>query len=151
MDCLDKYFINSLFTSDYYVGYRALDVYLSRIILCIFGDMEITQYLQNSFRTVDEVVAHFNFHAQSKPLLTWMLKYLEQMGYLQSRHSAYKMTVATPDLITIKKTISNIIDLIPSVEIFVKLVDHVTLNIDKFLLGKRSGEDILFVDSSALE
>jgi hybrid polyketide synthase/nonribosomal peptide synthetase ACE1 len=150
MDCLDKSFVKAIFTSDYYVGYKALDVFVSRIILCILGDMKISHYLQKSFVTVDEVVDHFNFHSQSKTFMTWMLTYLEQMGYVQKRHSAYKMTVDIPYIET-KETASQIIDLIPSVEIFVKLVEHIKMNINNFLLGIKSGRDILFTDRAAAE
>jgi len=150
MDCLDKSFVNALFTRDYYDGYKALDVYVSKIILCLLGDIKISQYLKKSFLTVDEIVDHFNFHTQSKPFLTWMLKYLAQMGYIQSRHSAYKMTLAMPDIET-KETIIQIMGLIPSADIFIKLVDHIKMNIDSFLLGKKNGGDILFADKTAAE
>jgi len=150
MDCLDKSFMKSLFSRDYYLGYKALDVFVSKILLCILADLGITQYLQKSFLTVDELVTHFKFHAQSKPFMTWLLKYLEQFGYIQSSHSAYKMTVDAPEIRT-KETVSQIMNSIPSISIFVRLVDHIIVNIDKFFCGEKSGGDILFGDKAATE
>jgi len=89
MDHIDKTFIEAIFTPDYYKGYKALENYVVKIVFGILQDMSIIQHMQKNFVTADEIIERFNLHAQSRPLLKWMLYYLEYMGYVKNDNARF--------------------------------------------------------------
>jgi SAM-dependent methyltransferase len=147
MDNIDKTFIRTLFTANYYKAYKAVEKYISKVIFRVLHEMDIINFLQKNYRTIDEIAERFNLHAQSKPLLNWMLIYLEQMGYLQNGDSSYVMKVGKPDMNT-KEDIREIVDLIPTANIFIQLTTHIQMGLENFLIGRKSGKDILFANKT---
>ncbi len=147
MDNIDKTFIRSLFTANYYKGYKALEKYISKVIFRVLHEMDIINFLQKDYRTVDDIVERFNLHAQSRPLLNWMLIYLKQMGYLHNGDSSYVMKADRSDVDT-KENIKEIVDLMPTANIFIQLTTHVQMGIGNFLMGRKNGSDILFANKT---
>ena len=89
MDSIDRTFINTLFTSNYYKGYKAPELYMANIKFKILNKINLTYYLKQDFRTVEEMIDCFNLNRQSGHLLGWMLNFLQYMGYIQSKSSKY--------------------------------------------------------------
>jgi len=147
MDSIDKTFIKALFTANYYRAYKALEEYVLEVIFRVLHEMNITDYLQKDYRTVDEIVDRFNFHAQSKPLLNWMLTYLNQMGYLQNGDLCYLLKADPSDMHT-KNSVSEIAALMPTANIFIQLARHVERGIKDFLMGRKNGRDILISNNT---
>ncbi len=147
MDSIDKNFIEALFTADYYKGYKAMEEYIAKVVYGILYNMDITHYFHNDYRTVDEIVERFNLHAQSKPLLNWMLNYLERMGQVQNLDSKYKMNPITFNR-DMHEEIKRIIEHMPTADIFIKLSAHVENEIENFFVGSKNGGEILFTNEA---
>ncbi len=145
MDSIDKTFISSLFHSNYYNLYHAIDIYVAKVAINILRKMNALSFLSEDFRTVDQISGKFGFKKQSVPLLHWMLDYLEQMGHVQRKQSAYRIVQNTFDTDT-KKDIDKIMQLEPSSDSFIDMIDRIMGQIDDFFYGKKDGSDILFAD-----
>ncbi|HMK56850.1 MAG TPA: class I SAM-dependent methyltransferase [Dissulfurispiraceae bacterium] len=148
MDRIDHTFINAIFTPDYYKSYLAIENYVAKIVLRIINNAGIGNYLLEESRSIDEIIERYRVHPQSGPILDWSLRYLHQNGYLKKSEARYQMYASTR-LIDASEDIDRILTLMPSADIFIKLVSHIESNMPMFLSGQKSGADILFVDKAA--
>lgn len=142
MDSVDKTFIKALFTADYYKGYMALEEYVGAIVSSVLRDINILNYLQADYRSVDDVASHHKLHAQSKPFLEWALRYLEHRGYAQSKDSEFRVRPDVPDE-DLAHNVKQILEFSPSAGTFVTLVELIRREIENFVFGRKSGGDIL--------
>lgn len=143
MDKIDETFVRALFTQEYYKGYIAIESYMSKVLLRILKDTNVSGYLQEEFRSIDEIVEKFGFHPQSKPLLTWAIRYLEQSGVVQGQNSSYKMSAGVHDMDT-SDDVRQVVEFIPTADIFIRLVQRIEPDIENFLFGRKKCGDILF-------
>lgn len=143
MDKIDKTFIRALFTQEYYKGYRIVDSYMCKVVSGILDDLDISRYLREDYRTVDGTMKQFGFHGQSRALLFWALRYLEETGFAKSRDGAYVLSAGPRDTDT-TEDVRSILELVPSTGIFIQLVAEIRRDMGNFFHGRKNVGDILF-------
>lgn len=147
MDNLDKTFIKALFSADYYRGYQEVEAYILKTLLNILQTNNISDYLQQDFRTVDEVVDRFSLNSQSRPFLKWALDYTEYFGYSQCKNDAYQLNNSVPAG-SREENVQRILEFIPSADIFINIIKTIEAGINNFLKGQVTGGNMLFADES---
>jgi SAM-dependent methyltransferase len=147
MDSLDKTFVKALFSPDYYRGYQEIETFVLKTLLNIFQTANISDYLQQDFRSVAEIVDRFGLDSQARPFLTWALAYTEYLGYSECKNGAYQLIdpVAAGSR---EKNVKRILEFIPSADIFIHLIKTIETGINDFLKGRVNGGNLLFADES---
>lgn len=147
MDSLDKTFVKALFTSDYYKGYQEIEKYVLKSLLNIFHSTNMIDYLQQDFRTVDKIIDRFGLDSQASHFLKWAFDYTEFLGYSEFKNGAYQLTDSVGDINSAENA-QRILKLIPSADIFMKLVRAIEARMDDFLKGRVKGGELLFADET---
>ncbi len=147
MDSLDKTFVKALFSSVYYRGYKEIEIYVLNTLLHIFQTMKINDYLHQDFRTVDEIIGRFGLHEQSGPFLQWAFDYTAYLGYLERNNDAYQL-INPITAINREENLPQILQFIPSADIFINLIRIIETGIKDFLEGWVKGGDLLFGDAT---
>ncbi|MDX1776773.1 MAG: methyltransferase [Desulfobulbales bacterium] len=147
MDSLDKTFVKALFSADYYRGYQEVETFVLNTLLAILQTNDISEYVRQDYRTVDDITARFSFDPQSKPFLKWALDYTGYFGYAQRKNGAYKLSHATP-AVNREENVRRLLEFIPSADIFINIIKAIEASMTNFLKGRVTGGNMLFADDS---
>ncbi len=143
----DKLFIESIFTDKYYKTYNLHLLYTLNIIFSIFHKLKITNCLKSDFVSCKRLMKHFNFSEQAKCSFNWMLKFMEQAGYLEKNVQNEKIFFKSKKDIPLSQAnqiAEEIFELDKNWYPFIELVNSIVCEYESFLKGYKSGIEILF-------
>ncbi|MDP2939984.1 MAG: class I SAM-dependent methyltransferase [Candidatus Omnitrophota bacterium] len=149
----DREFINLLFTEKYYKIYNLHILYILNLLFFILHNLKIVNYLEFDFISAEDLMVHFNFHIQSKYSIVWMINFLEEMGYLESKEqndtAYFRIKKDIPYDGNYDELAKQILELDKNWYPSIELMKNIALEYEFFLKGKKNALEILFKGENA--
>jgi ubiquinone/menaquinone biosynthesis C-methylase UbiE len=144
--------ISSIFTQRYYEATFFNGIpYVANLILELFEKTNILTSLRDKYISIDEIIKNLAFDPKTRFALEWMFSFLVQYNFLNKidKNSLIMYHFSGTEPLNSKKYYDKIIaidkEIIPSC----MLMEYVINEYPDFLLGLKSGFDIVFTNNKA--
>jgi len=144
--------IQEIFTENYYKVYDLTSDYVGELILSIFNQMDIIKILEVQYCSEVNIIEKLDLHEQSALPLRWMLMFLCNKNYLsyEEKEGKHYFKLNKPIKLRNPEEIADRILAIDEMIIYSnRLLKNIRDEYPSFLLGKKTGIEILFSNEKA--